>query len=250
MATWQDPKAFAIWLTIVLLIVIILIFCIIIFTRFYYKRLLQANNQLALAKLDYQKTLLQDSVSIQEQERKRVAMELHDNLISKLNTVLFAFRSQASHFSFEDLLEECVHTTRRISHDLSPPLLEENNIEELLGTILEPLKQVYAINYDCRLIITSLPKENKLQVLRIAQEVVNNIVKHAQANAISMKVRLSKHYFAMIIQDDGIGFNTQVQSKGLGLKNIELRTQILKGIHRFSQKNKSGSSFILCFKHA
>lgn len=254
MEAWQDPKNFAIWLTIVLVVVVTLILCIIVFTRLYYKRILQANARLSSAKLAYQKALLSDSVAIQEQERKRVAMELHDNLISKLNTILFAFKAQSSGFKFEDLLEECVHTTREISHDLSPPLLEHNSIAELIEGILEPLKTRFEVEFSFQTIEASLSKENKLQVLRITQEVINNIIKHAQASSIQVLLRVSTQSCSLVIIDNGIGFSNSnktnhhsFKSKGLGLKNIELRAQILRGQHRFSKLPKQGTSFILSF---
>jgi len=213
MAAWQDPKTLAIWLGTVFFIVIFLIGVIIVFTKQYYNRLLTEETKLIAVKLNYQKQLVQDSVHIQEQERKRVSLELHDDLLSRLNTVLFGLRAETKQFKPDDLLEDCIHTIRRISHDLRPPLLEENSFLELLERILNPLQGQYKIEVHHHLKSnTPLEVDAKLQLLRIAQEILNNIIKHAQASCIQIQLRHTARYLTLVISDDGAGFD---QSKKL-----------------------------------
>ena len=249
MAAWQDPKTFAIWLAIFIAVVILLSTSIVLFTRLYFKRLLQEQEKLTQAKVTYQKQLVQDSVAIQEQERERVALELHDNLISKLNVVSFALQAGNKELDTGSLLTKCIHLTREISHDLRPPLLDENSIDELIQGIVDPYDSLFQISQYKHLspdVLLSIPQ--KLQVLRITQEVVTNIVKHAQASQLILQLRSTSKGFALSIQDNGIGFDPTQKGKGLGMKNIELRTQILGGKYRFSKNScGKGMRFTLAF---
>ncbi|HAS43118.1 MAG TPA: hypothetical protein DCS93_21740 [Microscillaceae bacterium] len=247
MAAWQDPQTFAIWLAIFLIVVVGLVTFIVFFVQAYYKKVMQNQQKLALTKLEYQKTLLRDSVLIQEQERQRVAMELHDGVISKLNTILLAVNFNYDELNVPDALQECIHLTRRLSHDLSPPLLEQNTTYELLFSVIMPLQVNYNVTfYPLLHHVMSIPDTNsKLQVIRIAQEVINNIMKHAKANTIEVKFRHTQHSLAMSITDDGVGFDVLEQAQGLGLKNIELRVQLLKGKYKFHSIPGKGTTFIV-----
>lgn len=248
MAAWQDPKTFAIWLAIFIAVVLLLSVSIVAFTRLYFKRLLLAQSKLTQAKVDYQKQLVQDSIAIQEQERERVALELHDNLISKLNVVSFALQTGNKSLDTGSLLTNCIHLTREISHDLRPPLLEENSISELIKGVITPYDHLLQITYYEQVIHNKkLDADKKLQVLRITQEVITNIIKHAQASTLSLHIRFSDKGFSFSIQDNGIGFDPTKKGKGLGLKNIELRTQILAGAYRFSRNAQTGMRFTLSF---
>ena len=247
MAAWQDPQTFAIWLAIFLVVVISLVAFIVLFGQAYYQRVMQNQQKLASTKLEYQKTLLRDSVLIQEQERQRVAMELHDGVISKLNTILLAINFDYSELDVPDALQECIHLTRQLSHDLSPPLLEQNTTYELLFSVIMPLQINHKVAfYPLLHHIMSIPDKNrKLQIVRIAQEVINNIIKHAEAHTIEVKFRHTSHSLAMSITDDGVGFDVQEQTQGLGLKNIELRVQLLKGKYKFRSVAGKGTTFIV-----
>jgi len=247
MATWQDPQTFAIWLGTFLIVVVGLVAFIVFFMQTYYKKVMQNQQKLALTKLEYQKTLLRDSVLIQEQERQRVAMELHDGVISKLNTILLAVNFDYDELNVPDALQECIHLTRQLSHDLSPPLLEQNTTYELLFSVIMPLQVNYEVAfYPLLHHLMSIPDTNsKLQVIRIAQEVINNIMKHASAQTIEVKFRHTQHSLAMSITDDGVGFDVHKQAQGLGLKNIELRVQLLKGKYKFQSIPGKGTTFIM-----
>jgi len=246
MAEWQKPETLAIWLSIGVGFVLLLITSMIIFTRFYIQRMLREEQERAQLKLDYQKDLLNDSVRVQERERNRIAADLHDGLISRLNVLLLAMHTpQHTEVAPPVLLKESIGVARRISHDLSPPLLEETDLAELISDFVMPLKAAFSVEIDLRQekppVIHS---ETKLQIFRIVQEVISNIIKHAQAKRISIYLRLSENRISIRIQDDGIGFDEK-KSSGLGHKNIELRIQLLKGSCRFRSAPQKGTSFLM-----
>jgi signal transduction histidine kinase len=131
---------------------------------------------------------------------------------------------------------------------LSPPLLGETSIQELFLDFLTPYQKTYHIAtvfaVDENIVIKT---DRKLQLFRIFQELITNIDKHALAKKIDIYFRNFRKYTVLIIKDDGIGL--QHSKKGLGLQNIELRTQALKGIYRIKSDKKQGTLFNLYIKN-
>lgn len=251
MANWQKPETLAIWLGIGLTVIVFLITSIILFTRVYIRRIMQEQHKRARLKLDYQKDLLQDSIRVQERERNRIAANLHDELISKLNILLLTLYSgDASPENTSNLLKESIGVARRISHDLSPPLLEETDLPELITDFVSPLQRVFKVHYHVsRYSDQAIGNETKLQLFRVIQEIISNIIRHAQAQTIDINIRISGKYISICISDDGVGMRTE-KSKGLGHKNIELRVQLLKGMYRFRPAQPKGTQFTIHLPHS
>ena len=95
----------------------------------------------------------------------------------------------------------------------------------------------------------SSPKNDsfKIQFIRILQEVMTNINKHAKASLVKIHYRQSKKYIIIIISDNGIGFNSKKIKRGLGLNNIETRVQYLQGHYRITSKINKGTSSLFLF---
>jgi signal transduction histidine kinase len=247
MEEWQDPKIIALWIAIALVVVISLILYIILFTRLYFKRIIKEQEKLTKAKIDYQKQMLYDSILIQEQERNRTAANLHDGLISKLNIIKLSLFSGKSVDEIGNMLEDTCTLARGITHDLCPPLVEELSIEELIDDLLLPLSNSLNVQFHRQSIGNEpLASEHKIQILRIAQEVINNSLKYAQSESLTVYMHTSKKYLSLKIEDTGIGFDTTKQHKGLGLKNIELRVQVLGAHYKIKSKPNKGTQFMMC----
>jgi two-component system NarL family sensor kinase len=250
MANWQKPETLAIWLGIGLTVIVLLITSIILFTRVYVRRIMQEQSKRARLRLEYQKDLLQDSIRVQERERNRIAANLHDELISKLNILLLTlYQGDPAQNTTQELLKESIGVARRISHDLSPPLLGETDLPELITDFVSPLQRVFKVHYHVsRYSDRQIDNETKLQLFRVIQEIISNIIRHAQAQTIDINIRISDRNLSLCISDDGIGLK-DVKSKGLGHKNIELRVQLLKGKYRFSPTKPQGTQFLMHLSH-
>lgn len=247
MEKWQDPLVFAIGLGITIFVFIALVGSIIIFTRIYFKRIITEQQKLAEAEQKYTKSLLWNSVLVQEKERNRIAAELHDGLVSKLNVVKLAFKTQSDKIDPHALLEDSIKIARNLSHELSPPFIEQLCLDVLVKEFVEPLNEKYNIKFYAKTHASDYQIETgtKLQLYRIVQEIINNTIKHASATEIDINIRQSKTCISFVISDNGKGFNTKQNKKGLGLKNIELRTRLLKGQCKFKSVEGYGTSFIL-----
>jgi two-component system, NarL family, sensor kinase len=244
METWQDPKVFAVWLSLVIVIVSLLAVGIIVFTKLYYKKRLEDQQKLNQAQIEHQKQLLESSLIIQERERDRIAADLHDSLIPRLNSVLFIENSAENSQQIRDLISRSITIARNISHELSPPLIEQSSIPELIDDFIAPLLKGYHIDiYQSRPASENIANPVKLHLFRITQEVINNIIKHAEARRIEIIYRETSTNISLNIKDDGKGFDVAQVSKGLGLKSMESRIQFLQGQYRIKSKPGKGSSF-------
>nr|WP_320054579.1 ATP-binding protein [uncultured Acetobacteroides sp.] len=218
----------------------------VLLTRKYIKRIIHEQDKFTQAKLEHQKSLLWNSVLVQEKERDRIASDLHDELISKLTVLTYALQTNNEKVKPVELLGDSIKIARRITHDLRPPMLEETTMEELVEDFILPLKNAYAINcFFSHQQHQALKTDVKLQLFRVIQEVVNNILKHAHASQIDIFLRVTNTFVALVIRDNGVGFDVAEKAKGLGLKNIEFRAQLLNARSRFKSEPNNGTTFQL-----
>lgn len=245
MAAWQNPEYFARWLAFILLLAVVFVVVFVVFTRLYFRRLLEEQQKLQTATLLHQQALLQASVQVQERERERIAADLHDDLISRINVALLSLHTQQPLEQVSDLLQDSMKLARRISHDLSPPLLEQSSLYELLEAFVSPLEARVPIRLT-QAVTTSREVEaaTKLQLLRMVQEVINNALKYAQAECIRLHLHHSPTWVGVLVEDDGVGFDAASSKPGLGQQNIALRSQLLDGRYRLRSALGKGCRFV------
>ncbi len=250
MAKWQNPEIIASILALAVLFVILLASSIVWFTRIYFKRIIEEKEKLARAKEENQRSLLRNSVLVQERERERIAKELHDDLVAKLTVVSVALQTPSHRIDPVELLTDSIITARGISHELLPPLLGQLTLEELVENFLSPLSSKYTIlvHPARHREGMALSNEVKLQIFRIVQEIVQNIIKHAQASMIEIGLRQSPGVLSLLIRDNGVGMKEKEKTRGLGMQNIELRAQVLDGHFKFKSGKGKGTAFLFAMK--
>lgn len=245
MAAWQNPEYFARGLALIFLLAGGLVVTFVVFMRLYFRRLLEEEQKLQATVLAHQQQLLQASVEVQERERGRIAADLHDDLISRINVALLSLHTNQPTDRISDLLQDSMALARRISHDLSPPLLHQSTLDELLESFVAPLRIHMPIPMT-QAILTQVALDNstKLQVLRMVQEVINNALKYAKASRIQLHLHHSSAWLGVAVNDDGVGFDATKQNPGLGQQNIALRTQVLAAQYRIRSAPNQGCQFI------
>ncbi|MBV1923066.1 MAG: sensor histidine kinase [Flavobacteriaceae bacterium] len=228
---------------------------IILFFYFSRKRIIKSELEKANLEIEHQKTILQSVIVTQEEERKRIAQDMHDAISSKLNVVSL----NANILTEDDItIEEAnqvggsilkitntvLESSRKIAHDLLPPTLQKFGLkaalEELCEEICETKKYqtVYVLDYKEGFLETN----HELHVFRILQELVNNTIKHANATEIKLTLRTEENNLSLQYQDNGKGFNIESAKKarGLGMSGIENRVVILNGTLNIESKLGSG----------
>ncbi len=177
---------------------------------------------------DYTKQLLQNT----ESERSRIAGDLHDSVNHKLLQLSSKVKS-GEQVGYEELTE-VIEQVRDISHNLHPAMFEkvglEKSIEELSRKTMETTKLQIStqIAYS-----KTLSTQQELQIYRIVEEALNNIIKHSKASHAFIKLVSTQSKLEVKIKDNGDGFDTsnlKNKKTSFGLMNIEQRTKAVKGI--------------------
>ncbi|MFD2245035.1 PAS domain-containing sensor histidine kinase [Pontibacter ruber] len=204
------------------------------------KRLEEENLTL---RLNQQKALLLAILEAQEEEKREIAEALHNGVgqllyATKLNLERLAETVQhQSHGGDEaiqttqELLTEAIDETRRVSHELTPALLRDFGLSKALGNFCRMYNRS-SLQLKCQ--VEGLPNHLEpyleLSLYRICQELINNIIRHAQATKASVKLSRKGAYFLLQVRDNGIGFSReQGKIKGMGLKSVEDRLKFLNG---------------------
>jgi len=249
MEKWLDPKTVAIWILVVLAVIAILAVSFVKLVQINFKRKVESKLKESRMKLEYQKNLLESGIVVQEQERTRIAADLHDSLIGKLTLLRLKNQSEYNFEHIDRLLGETIAEARRISHDLSPPMLEFIELYELLEDMITPWKKHLAIDFYTNIDTTITINQNlKIQIARITQELLTNIYKHSGASTVFIQLKITQTNLTLIVRDNGKGFDHAKAKKGIGLQNIELRMMYLKGTHKIKSSTK-GSTAIITLNH-
>ncbi len=223
----------------------------------YQKRLLKKELELNRVKSEHQKEILQNTILAQEKERTRVARDLHDEVGAMLSVVkmnIARIEKKSGNDSKELAVEtkiyidEVIGQVRRISHALLPPSLEKLGLYYALKELVNWIAKSGQFEVECwsNSESTRFEQKKELAVFRIIQELLNNSIKHSEASTVIIKCRFSSGHLAVSICDNGKGFKMNEELNGLGLKNLESRTQILDA--RFKMKSSPGKgTFALLF---
>lgn len=198
--------------------------------------------RLADAKL---KRLTQRVFDTQEEERSRVARELHDSISQILVSVRYALELAQRRLKSGDsragesvdkgvgALNGAIQEVRRISRDLRPGVLDDLGLAPALKTLAQDFGQRTGIDTQLETVVFSnrLDKDAKIALYRIAQEALTNIERHAHATRVEIKVFGHRGGATLRISDNGQGIDRR-ETRGLGLRNMQERAEQLKGTLR------------------
>ncbi|WP_293307658.1 tetratricopeptide repeat-containing sensor histidine kinase [Pedobacter sp. UBA5917] len=213
-------------------VVSLLILSVSIFAVYYYR------NQKKLAAQREEIRLRNAMLQGQEVERYRVARDLHDGLgnvlaVVKFNLWQFAKEKPAAELDeITHQLDHSINELRRIAHGMMPEMLLNIGLEAAVKDLCESLTSDN-LEIDCQLINikNTIPQQTQVSIYRIIQELLTNVVKHAQAKNVLLQCTQHKNIFFITLEDDGRGFNNDQQKgkAGIGLNNIKSRVAYLNG---------------------
>jgi signal transduction histidine kinase len=225
-----------------LYIVLIVILSLLLFTVFLYRNKLKTQNQLSLEKV---KTLkesqkvktFQSHLEGQNKERKRIAKDLHDSISGNLAAIKMKLTNIDSK-NFEQInpiianIDDTYNKVRLISHNLLPKDNVSQNYLEQLNKLINLYKgENLTIEFEIFPIeeIDELDEQLKSETLKILQELMTNITKHSQASKSIVNLTLHDNYLNLLVEDNGVGFQKNKISTGIGFKNIFSRVNDLNG---------------------
>jgi two-component system, NarL family, sensor kinase len=220
---------------------------LIIFIIFHQRKVIKY--QMTLSKLEYeqQKMLLNASIKLQEEERQRIAADLHDDAGPLLATARLYLNENLvnmdkttqlqSIYNAKQIIDDTIQLIRNISHSLMPPTLKNFGLESAVNDTFQKISGSGNLNASSRFhdYKERLPTDSELIVFRVIQELINNILKHSNASFIHLTQNSNGNKFYIRMHHDGKGM-TQADferltksSAGLGLKNIQSRLKVLQG---------------------
>lgn len=182
---------------------------------------------------------------LQEQDRERLAEELHDNIISQLNLIRLNLNDKMPEELNRDL-KKSMQLIRELSHNLTPPDLDEVELVDLIADYLDQVNKNIEVIFNHMTMRIPISNPVKLNLFRIVQELITNILKHAEATRVDVSLRISLNYLILTIEDNGRGFTIENQSGGIGLRNIKTRAQKIKAIYKLKTQPEKGTKFIAC----
>jgi signal transduction histidine kinase len=202
----------------------------------------------------YQLMLAQQSETEQarNEERNRIAMELHDGIVNSVFTTRFNLiqLESSSPSKKQELINELEKTEqeiRRVSHDLTQNLLfDDKNLPEILINLVESQQNQYNTKFDLSvdkyIDWSAVTSANKIHIYRIIQEAIQNSNKYSQAERCFIMILKTGDKITIRIWDNGIGFNPEKVKYGIGLKNIKDRTKILQGELKITSTSENGTT--------
>jgi len=213
---------------------------IVFFVIFHQRKVIRFNEELKRLEDDKQQILLNASIKFQEEERNRIAADLHDDVGPLLATARLYLNENLinlepaaqvqSIFSAKQLI-------RNISHSMMPPTLKNFGLESAMSDLFQKINGSGTLNASVRFhdYRTRLKLEQELLIFRIIQELVNNIIKHSNAGFIHLTQNANATHTYIRLHHDGQGIiqaefdRLNHVSTGLGLKNIASRVKVLNG---------------------
>jgi signal transduction histidine kinase len=231
---------------------LILALALVAFVILYQKKRVSMEIEQVQRENEYQKELLNAIIEVREKEQKRISLDLHDNIGSSLNNIKMTLSK--SNISDEDIvavrfrIKNLVSQIRQISYDLLPPVLNEYGLNGAIKNLCRRISEQTGTDIKCHIEdeqIGLFKPEIELAFYRITQELLNNILKHAQATSIKIYAGTKDDYYHIVIEDDGNGFippkKLDFQSSSLGLKNIASRIQQLNASIKFELLQPKGT---------
>ncbi len=220
---------------------------LIVFIIFHQRKVIRFQTQLQKMEYDQQKMLLNASIKLQEEERQRIAADLHDDAGPLLATARLYLNENLvnldkttqlqSIYSAKQIIDDTIQLIRNISHSLMPPTLKNFGLESAVNDLFQKISSSGSMNASSRFhdYRERMQPESELIIFRVIQELVNNILKHSNASFIHLTQNTNNNKFFIRMHHDGRGLTQSdfeklnKSSVGLGLKNIQSRLRVLQG---------------------
>ncbi|MEL6257080.1 MAG: sensor histidine kinase, partial [Bacteroidota bacterium] len=200
---------------------------------------------------------LNSRIEGQEEERTRIARELHDQLGGTLAAVKFSLEGMENKMPMElidsyrkthKLLQSATDNTRTLSHQMKALHLEDLGLDDSLQQFCDALNGNGSLQVHfnrTRIAESHISPKAELQLYRVAQELLQNVIKHAHASEVFLQLTYEEDKLTLMLEDDGQGFDTKKVSSGMGMQNIQNRVAQIDGKLDFDSLIGQGTTVII-----
>jgi two-component system, NarL family, sensor kinase len=254
-----EVSQFALIFSLATVAMLVLAGFIILFVVYYQKKMVQEQLKRQQLELDFQHKMMEATLESEENERRRLAGDLHDSVGGMLSTIRVGLTAIGRQLPdprliehSKQMLDETLTSVRRISLDLMPSTLEKFGLIPALKELCERFEaaSLIPVNFYEQGEVRPVAASRELKIYRIVQELINNAIKHAQPNLIKVKVSGGER-LEISVEDDGKGFDPDLRyvnkpgGSGLGLYNMENRARLLNAKLEFDTHVTIGSKITL-----
>lgn len=227
------------------------------FVALYQKKVLQQKNALQEAENKFQKELLTATIQVEEAEREKIAKNIHDDVGTSLNVIRLHLTKISRNAGNKELsesvvkesmgiLENSIEQVRGIARDLMPPTLVKLGFEKGVAELFRQVNTsgqmeiAASFNFNGKRFDT----RTELHLYRIVQEMLNNIIKHSGAKALNVEGKMDQEKSEIIFWYNGKGLTKESamelmkDGKGVGLKSMQSRAQIIGGAIEYSAEKE------------
>ncbi|GAA3625922.1 sensor histidine kinase [Flavivirga jejuensis] len=247
-----------------ILIVVIGLIVILIFTLIFIIKVQITKNKILRFESEQQKAneeiytlMLRQQAKVEEGrllERHHISEELHDGILNRLLGARLGLeflsldqgKDKDKYTFYINEIQSIELEIRDLSHELKYTQLDTNKdfitiLEGYISNQSNLHSFNYSINQNCNIFWEDINDYIKVNLYRIIQESIQNVIKHAKANTITINFSLNSNKLLLDITDDGIGFNSNKESDGIGLLNIKSRVSKLQGNLKIKSEIKKGT---------
>ena len=223
--------------TITFLVFVVGIFIII---KAYQKSIIKNILEKQRLQSQFSQSLLQSQIEIQEQTLQHISRELHDNLGQvaslikiNLNTLLLSDtqKTESKIEDTKDLTRQLIADIKSLSVSLGSDRISQVGLVKAIETELERLNKTgqFTATYELLGVVPEIDKDKSVILYRMAQEVLNNMVKHSRAKQISISLLVKDNILTLLFRDNGIGFDVEQQENGsgAGFRNLKNRALLI-----------------------
>ncbi len=227
---------------------------IIVFIREYRMRKKSHEKQLSTIDLQHKKELLKTQLEIQNQTMVHIGREIHDNVgqkltLSSMYLQQLVFENKPSKLmdslnEINDIINASLTELRQLSKSLTDDNIAINSVYDLIEMECAKLRELkkYKITFKRTSELPAINYQKKSVLLRIVQEFFQNSIKHSQCKALAVLLGKDKNKLHLTLKDDGIGFDVEnLNTSGIGLKNIQKRVEMIQGISTLESSKESGT---------
>lgn len=218
------------------------ILCVALGIGIHFSKVLKARVNVQLALNETQNQI----ISIQENERRRIAQDLHDDVGNSLVAIRNMVIRKDDAARIEKEIDDLINTTRSISHDLMPVNFDEFSLAEVIEHTVSKFEDhpslMLEFNHTGK--VTRLKPLFELVIYRIISELITNILKHAQATRTFIQLVYQEASLVVTVEDNGTGIKNSKMEEGIGLRSIRLRADYIRARLKIESDNK-GTLIIL-----
>jgi signal transduction histidine kinase len=186
-------------------------------------------------------TRTQDQIiTIQEDERRRIAQDLHDDVGNSLAAIKNMVIQKRESTAVEKEMDTLIGRIRTISHDLMPVDFNDFSLAEIIAHTVNKFKEhpSIALEFDLSGTPVKIKPLTELVIFRIINELIINILKHSRGTEAYIQLVYQKESLVVTVDDNGVGMNESVRSEGIGLRSIQLRAAYVNATLKIESDDK------------